>query len=586
MGFDAKRYMARRAVSVVAMVGLLNLAPAGGGGTSAVAAEPQPVDCSVSTIYVSQNVFVDGRIHTQLFKLEYGSGSNSFTAVGDPYSDGYNALGFNSDDNFFYAVDKKSQVIRIDATGAVTVLGATTPGLPADRNGVNNSGAFDSSGVFYVGSSRTQAKDKLQVIDVTDMTKSVVQLIEASTGEPVSVRLPADYSFVGSSLWGYVDKRFVRVNPVSGVVDRFVDDDDLLPANITAGAAWTYANGNLGLGINETGKVNQIEISDPDGPSPTFTLVSKTSGPTSTGNDGTTCSGPPADLGITKSGPAIARAGDQISWTLTVTNHGPGISSGYVVTDDVPASVTGLSAEGPAGGDCDIVGNEITCTGNVVPVGDSNTITITGTVPSTPSVSIENTATVLGNEADEEPANNTSSATTTVFMERCRATAVAVGAQTFGTANKAEDPCGADHQAELSHGAQPGAMVAAEAISGETQSAPPSASAEADVAVAMIDIPSSVSIEASSLHSSASLVVTSCVSPQITAESSVGSLTINGTPVSAGDQPLTIPVASGFVHLNHKVVSGGAVIQRALFLDLPGTSNDVILAETTVGVVC
>src|SRR5439155_22386471 len=69
----------------------------------------------------------------------------------------------------------------------------------------------------------------------------------------------------------------------------------------------------------------------------------------------------PADLGITKtattdSSPqtgAVARPGDRITYTITVTNNGPNPATGTVtMTDDVPSGTNFLTYTAPAGWLC------------------------------------------------------------------------------------------------------------------------------------------------------------------------------------------------------------------------------------------
>ena len=51
-----------------------------------------------------------------------------------------------------------------------------------------------------------------------------------------------------------------------------------------------------------------------------------------------------ADLATTKTGPATATAGQNLSYTVTVTNNGPSAAASVVVTDTLPAGLTFVSA--------------------------------------------------------------------------------------------------------------------------------------------------------------------------------------------------------------------------------------------------
>jgi uncharacterized repeat protein (TIGR01451 family) len=76
-------------------------------------------------------------------------------------------------------------------------------------------------------------------------------------------------------------------------------------------------------------------------------------------------------------------AGGQVVWTIDVTNDGPGIAVNPVVTDTVPAGVTGVTASG-VGWSCDVAGQTVTCTRPLLSVGLSS-IVVAGTAPDEPT---------------------------------------------------------------------------------------------------------------------------------------------------------------------------------------------------------
>ncbi|WP_246127772.1 DUF11 domain-containing protein [Amycolatopsis rhizosphaerae] len=113
----------------------------------------------------------------------------------------------------------------------------------------------------------------------------------------------------------------------------------------------------------------------------------------------------PADLGIVKMvSPSPVRQGDPVTYTLVVTNHGQGDSSGYTVTDQVPAQITNLQTTTPG---CTLAGSNLSCAGGLLPAGQSATITVTG-VATGPIGYVTNTATLTGNQPDPNPTNNSS----------------------------------------------------------------------------------------------------------------------------------------------------------------------------------
>jgi uncharacterized repeat protein (TIGR01451 family) len=120
---------------------------------------------------------------------------------------------------------------------------------------------------------------------------------------------------------------------------------------------------------------------------------------------------PKIDLAITKSGaPNPLTVGNNITWTMVVTNNGPNNATGVNVADPIPAGTTFVSAS-TSQGSC-TGGAMLSCSLGNLNVGVSVTITlvtstqVTGLVP--------NTATVVGNEAETNTANNTASASVQV----------------------------------------------------------------------------------------------------------------------------------------------------------------------------
>jgi uncharacterized repeat protein (TIGR01451 family) len=121
----------------------------------------------------------------------------------------------------------------------------------------------------------------------------------------------------------------------------------------------------------------------------------------------------PADLSISKSAPSTqVTAGNDITYTLTVKNHGPSDATVVTATDILPEGVTLVSVT-TTQGTCDVT---VTCNLGNLASGAIATITIVVTVdPATPSGSITNTATVSGNETDPAPGNNEARAETPVL---------------------------------------------------------------------------------------------------------------------------------------------------------------------------
>ena len=125
-------------------------------------------------------------------------------------------------------------------------------------------------------------------------------------------------------------------------------------------------------------------------------------------NDGGNCctAGSEADLGISKlASPSPALVGTNVTYTILVTNAGPGIAFSTIVTDTLPGSVVFLSAT-PSEGSCVTDGlGRVICNLQDMTNGTAATITV---VVNAPSVGVlTNIAQVNAFSPDPNPANNT-----------------------------------------------------------------------------------------------------------------------------------------------------------------------------------
>jgi uncharacterized repeat protein (TIGR01451 family) len=113
---------------------------------------------------------------------------------------------------------------------------------------------------------------------------------------------------------------------------------------------------------------------------------------------------PLIDLAITKSdSPDPVTLGNELTYTLTVTNNGPSTATGVQVADELPAATTFVSVSSGQG-TCAHAAGVVTCgLGTMAP---GATVTITIVVRPTATGTIINTATVVGNEPESNTANN------------------------------------------------------------------------------------------------------------------------------------------------------------------------------------
>lgn len=121
-----------------------------------------------------------------------------------------------------------------------------------------------------------------------------------------------------------------------------------------------------------------------------------------------------ADLAISKlDSPDPVGVGNNLTYTVTVTNKGPAAATSVTLTDTLPGSAAFVSAS--AG--CINNGGTVTCALGDLGNGQSTSIHII--VAPNAAGSITNSASVVADEADSVPANNTATAVTTVTVPAC-----------------------------------------------------------------------------------------------------------------------------------------------------------------------
>jgi len=128
-----------------------------------------------------------------------------------------------------------------------------------------------------------------------------------------------------------------------------------------------------------------------------------------------------ADLEVTKTdSPDPVGLGENLTYTVVVTNNGPGNAQSVVLTDMIPANTTFVSNSGAAGWMCmnpPVNGTgTITCTIPTLVDGAMATFTIVVKVNATAcGATITNTATVSSATPEQNTMNNTATTTTTTL---------------------------------------------------------------------------------------------------------------------------------------------------------------------------
>ena len=205
-----------------------------------------------------------------------------------------------------------------------------------------------------------------------------------------------------------------------------------LTDNLPAGVSWaenpdntscTISSGVLScnFGNMASGAVQTITVSGSSsgvcGSLPNTVSVSATNEPSNklannsaSATDIVSC----PDVKIEKTaGSATVNSGDQISFTITATNLGPGTANDVTVSDNLPAGLTWT--ENPDNAQCSITGNVLSCNFGSMAASTSKSVTITATAVAGVCGTVSNTATIsASNEASGQTGNNSATANVTV----------------------------------------------------------------------------------------------------------------------------------------------------------------------------
>jgi len=200
----------------------------------------------------------------------------------------------------------------------------------------------------------------------------------------------------------------------SGVTVSDTTPAGLTPVSVTGGGCTTFPCiiGALAVGPPVTITATYNVPVTYSGPSPILNTATVTSAsdPNSANNSSTasTTVAAQADLGITKSGPPSVGLGQNITYTINVTNTGALAAANTFVSDPTPAGLTPVSV---SGGGC----SAFPCALGTINPGGSVLITAIYNVPSGyGSPSITNTATVSTSSPESNVANNSATAITPV----------------------------------------------------------------------------------------------------------------------------------------------------------------------------
>ena len=303
-------------------------------------------------------------------------------------------------------------VVDIASGGSVTY--AVSADLAADATGslVNSVSVSAPVGVTDPDGSNNTATDVDSLAPTADLSVTKTDgVVSEVPGTPVSYTIvvsnagPSDVS--GASVSDVMPLSLSNVSwtctgSAGGVCSSSGSGDVVDVVDIASGGSVTYAV-SADLAADATGSlVNSVSVSapvgvtDPDGSNNTATDVDSLA--------------PTADLSVTKTDGVVSEVpGTPVSYTIVVSNAGPSNVVAANITDVFPASLLGASWNCvAAGGSCQGSGFGSINTSIDLAQGGTATFTVNGTVASSATGSITNTATVTPSPGtvDPDPSNN------------------------------------------------------------------------------------------------------------------------------------------------------------------------------------
>lgn len=150
---------------------------------------------------------------TTLYDVAYAANPFTRTPLGSTTNIAYNAMGYNTQDGFVYAVRSEAgantnHLVKIGANGVSTDLGAVS-GLPTSSPGAYVSGDFDNAGNLYVSN---EGATNIYKINVATMTATAVTLSQQVSLSDIAYHNGLFYGVRNSN------SQLVSIDPTSGTV--------------------------------------------------------------------------------------------------------------------------------------------------------------------------------------------------------------------------------------------------------------------------------------------------------------------------------------------------------------------------------
>ncbi|HEX4147174.1 MAG TPA: SdrD B-like domain-containing protein [Pirellulales bacterium] len=366
--------------------------------TTGNVSQGQSITYTVVVSNVGPSPATDTTIADSTLSTDLASDTWTATSTGSPAATGFSASGTGNINDTNVTLPAGSSITYV-ITGTVssTVTGTLS----------------NTASVTPLGSSSETAtdNDNLPTLSITKVDNAGGSSITPSTGN-VTPGQSLTYTVVVS-------------NSGPGSVNGATITDPI-PSDLT-GDTWTAAStGSVaatGFATSGSGNIDQTGVNLPANSAITYTITGTVTS-TATGTFSNTATvAPPVgtpktatdndnlvNLSITKidsaGGSSITPStgsvtpGQSLTYTVVVSNSGPGSETGATITDPIPSDLTGVTWTATSTGSVAATGFATSGSGNIdqtgvnLPANSAITYTITGTVSSTSTGTFSNTATV------------------------------------------------------------------------------------------------------------------------------------------------------------------------------------------------
>jgi len=229
--------------------------------------------CTAVTYQVVGNQLKIGTVNT-----DASPATLTYENVGAAHSSGYNAGGYNTVDDYIYAISSLREVLKIASDGTVEATGIA--GIPSDASFIAGDVTPDGLSLIAVNS----VDKSVWSIDLLTVAGTQIgSLGSADTGDFAIVTDGGVTTAYGiDTLTGNLVFFDPTANPI--VVDSNTSVE--IGAGGAKGAVWADSSGNLTVFVNTTGDVYSVK--NPSANSPSVNKVASL-GSSSAQNDGMKC---------------------------------------------------------------------------------------------------------------------------------------------------------------------------------------------------------------------------------------------------------------------------------------------------------